>query len=284
MKYYEKEEVIPFSGGKPFSAWIGNLGKYNEGELRGTWVQFPTDRETIDVVMKNIGIGEKDVFGQPYEEIFIGDYDCYVNGMSKYLGEYESLDELNNLAHLIYDMSDEEYIAFLAAIELGDNLSSVKDLINLTYSLDSYDFFPDIDSDKKLGGFWIEEYAPDLQEYMEDLAMVNYFDFDAFGKDIRISEGGAFTKYGYIANWTGDLEEVYSGDIKDIPEKYLIFYEPKNYLESAEVLLEDDYGMIDGIINNDIKESIKKSLEKAEEKSEKQSAKTNEKAKEEVCL
>ena len=45
-----------------------NLGKYNEGELVGEWVKFPTTAEGIKEVFKRIGIGQKDDFGQPYEE------------------------------------------------------------------------------------------------------------------------------------------------------------------------------------------------------------------------
>ena len=53
---------------------------------------------TLKKVFERIGIGSKDDFGNPYEEWFISDYDCYVDGLYEMLGEYESLDELNYLA------------------------------------------------------------------------------------------------------------------------------------------------------------------------------------------
>ena len=62
----------------PFAAFITNLGKYNEGDLVGEWVKFPTTPEEMQKVFERIGIGQKDDFGQPYEEWFITDYDCYV--------------------------------------------------------------------------------------------------------------------------------------------------------------------------------------------------------------
>ena len=58
----------------PFAAFITNLGKYNEGELVGEWVKFPTTAEELKKVFDRIGIGQKDDFGQPYEEWFITDY------------------------------------------------------------------------------------------------------------------------------------------------------------------------------------------------------------------
>ena len=48
----------------------------------GEWVKFPTTAEELKEVFKRIGIGQKDDFGQPYEEWFITDYDCYVDGFT----------------------------------------------------------------------------------------------------------------------------------------------------------------------------------------------------------
>lgn len=52
----------------------------------------------MKAVFDRIGIGQKDAFGCPYEEWFITDYDCYVDGLYDKLGEYANLDELNYLA------------------------------------------------------------------------------------------------------------------------------------------------------------------------------------------
>ena len=65
----------------PFEAYITNLGKYNEGELVGEWVKFPTMSEDLQKVFERIGIGSKDDFGNPYEEWFISDYDVYGGGL-----------------------------------------------------------------------------------------------------------------------------------------------------------------------------------------------------------
>ena len=74
MPHYEYDKDYPFA------AFITNLGKYNEGDLVGEWVKFPTTPEEMQKVFERIGIGQKDDFGQPYEEWFITDYDCYVDG------------------------------------------------------------------------------------------------------------------------------------------------------------------------------------------------------------
>ena len=68
-----------------FEAFVTNLGKYNEGELVGEWVHFPTTEEEMKKVFERIGIGSKGEFGQVYEEWFITDYDCSIHGVSNLL-------------------------------------------------------------------------------------------------------------------------------------------------------------------------------------------------------
>lgn len=97
-----------------FEAFVTNLGKYNEGELVGEWVHFPTTEEEMKKVFERIGIGSKDEFGQVYEEWFITDYDCSIHGVSNLLGEYENLDKLNYLAARLDEMSRSELEHFVA--------------------------------------------------------------------------------------------------------------------------------------------------------------------------
>ena len=141
----------------PFAAFITNLGKYNEGALVGEWVKFPTTAEELKKVFERIGIGSKDDFRQTYEEWFITDYDCYVDGLYDLLGEYANLDELNYLASKLDDMSQDEYERFQAAMEIGDHTGSIQELINLTENLDCYDIYPDIHDHDDLGRYYIEE-------------------------------------------------------------------------------------------------------------------------------
>jgi len=151
----------------PFAAFITNLGKYNEGALVGEWVKFPTTAEELKKVFERIGIGAKDDFGQTYEEWFITDYDCYVDGLYDLLGEYANLDELNYLASKLDDMSQDEYERFQAAMEIGDQTGSIQELINLTENLDCYDIYPDIPEEE------ISEWAMDLAYDMDEFFRQN---------------------------------------------------------------------------------------------------------------
>lgn len=144
----------------PFAAFITNLGKYNEGALVGEWVKFPTTAEELKKVFERIGIGQKDDFGQTYEEWFITDYDCYVDGLYDLMGEYANLDELNYLASKLDDMSQDEYERFQAAMEVGDHTGSIQELINLTENLDCYDVYPDIHDHDDLGRITSRNWTP----------------------------------------------------------------------------------------------------------------------------
>ena len=210
--------VYEYNKDYPFAAFITNLGKYNEGALVGEWVKFPTTHEELQKVFERIGIGAKDDFGNPYEEWFITDYDCYVGNLYEKLGEYENLDELNYLASKLDDMTRDEYNHFLAAMEVSDHTGSIQELINLTENMDCYDVYPDIEDHDDLGRYYIEEMgAMEVPEYLQ-----NYIDYEAYGRDMALEEGGDFTEFGYVRD-TGDrFVEVYDGNRENIPEEYRV--------------------------------------------------------------
>lgn len=212
MPYYDHDKDYPFA------AFITNLGKYNEGELVGEWVKFPTTAEKLKEVFKRIGIGQKDDFGQPYEEWFITDYDCYVDGLYSKLGEYENLDELNYLASKLDEMSESEYAQFQAGMEMGDHCGSLQEIINLTENLDCYEVCPDIHDYDDLGRYYIEEL--DVMQVPEHLQ--NYIDYEAYGRDVAMDENGTFTDQGYVRDTGDSFHEYYDGERGSIPDEYRV--------------------------------------------------------------
>ena len=212
MPYYDHDKDYPFA------AFITNLGKYNEGELVGEWVKFPTTAEKLKEVFKRIGIGQKDDFGQPYEEWFITDYDCYVDGLYSKLGEYENLDELNYLASKLDEMSESEYAQFQAGMEMGDHCGSLQEIINLTENLDCYEVYPDIHDYDDLGRYYIEEL--DVMQVPEHLQ--NYIDYEAYGRDVALEENGTFTDQGYVRDTGDSFHEYYDGERGSIPDEYRV--------------------------------------------------------------
>ena len=190
-----------------FKAFITNLAKYNEGTLVGEWVDFPIDGKTLDRVMNRIGGGE----------YIITDYDIDVSGITEALGEHENLAELNYLAKRLEELDSWEIEVLESVLEWVSYCSS-SDLINLTYNLDNFQILPDIDDDEDLGRYYIEESGCYDLSNMGTLA--NYIDYEAFGRDVRLEEGGGFTSSGYIYDTENTFVDEYDG--KNIPEEYQI--------------------------------------------------------------
>lgn len=83
-----------------FEAYVTNAGKYADyGVEVGEPLKFPTTTEEVQALLKRIGVD-----GVRYQEIFIVSFDGDVLGLYDYLNEYENLDELNHLAHLLSDL------------------------------------------------------------------------------------------------------------------------------------------------------------------------------------
>ena len=166
-----------------------NLGKYNEGQLVYERVAFPTDTETVQAALKKIGID-----GIRYEEIFISDYDGPMPQLHKHLGEYESIDELNHLACLLSELSQDELAVFEAVMDSGEYTGSVKDLINLSQNLDSYSFYSDVHTEEDLGRMYLQE----LEAVPVPEHLIDYIDYEAYGRDARINEDGHLAPGGYV--------------------------------------------------------------------------------------
>ena len=201
----------------PFEAYVTNLGKYNEGRLVGENLKFPTTTEEVQALLKRIGID-----GVRYEEIFITDYEVNISGLYDCLGEYESIDELNYLASLISEMDQSDREKFEAVIDSGEYSGSVKELINLTQNLDCFEFYAGVEDDETLGRIYVEDMeAIDVPEHL-----LNYFDYEAYGRDIRLEEDGHFAPGGYVLNNGGQFIEHYHG-IEDIPDEHKVFAFPQ---------------------------------------------------------
>ena len=194
-----------------------NLGKYNEGQLAYERVAFPTDTETVQAALKKIGID-----GIRYEEFFIADYDGSMPQLHKHLGEYESINELNHLACLLSELSQDELAVFEAVMDSGEYTGSVKDLINLSQNLDSYSFYSDVHTEEDLGRMYLQE----LEAVPVPEHLIDYIDYEAYGRDVRINEGGHFAPGGYVMCNQGSFVEHYHG-IEDIPAGQRVFSMPK---------------------------------------------------------
>lgn len=128
--------------------FVTNLGKYNEGELIGEWLELPCDEDKIQQVFDRIGINEE------YEEYFITDYEstCGIK-----LSEYENIIELNKqmleLDKLIVNSNDEHK----AKAMISELSYDIPEVIDNWYN---YDF---------ASGWTAEDYEKDMVENCYDV-------------------------------------------------------------------------------------------------------------------
>lgn len=157
--------------------YLTNLGKYNEGELIGEWVELPVSQEELQKVFECIGINEE------YEEYFITDYECDFYEV----GEYENLDTLNEIAERIEELDEEESKVVKALMsELGYTLDEAIDKVNSG----DYSIYSDCNDMTDVAYAVVEEC-----DYLRNVpgTVARYFDYEAFGRDLGIEGTFIFT-------------------------------------------------------------------------------------------
>ena len=179
--YYYEDAAI--------SAWIANLGKYNEGELVGQWISFPISEEDLDEVLKEIQIGSCDAVGCPYEEFAFFDYNINIPGLSwETFGEYAQIETLNEAAEAWDNLKEYERDTVAAILEAGQE-SSVQDAID---NIDNYYLLTNVNDEYDLGYYYIEEVGGrEIPEWLS-----SYIDYEAYGRDCAYD--GNFTSYGFL--------------------------------------------------------------------------------------
>ena len=198
-----------------FSVYIANLGKYNAGILAAAQLSFPATAEQVQSVLREIGVD-----GLRYGEGIILEYSTGVKGLAGRLGEFVPIDELNYLASRIAALTPEGREKFTAAVSHGEYGDSMQDLINLTYNLDCYEFLPDVRTEEDYGR-WLVDHRREFR--LPEKARL-YFDYESYGEDTCINEGGDFSELGYIYNNRTKFQQIYDG--QHVPEKYKVFRYP----------------------------------------------------------
>jgi antirestriction protein len=185
--------------------YVANLGKYNEGEIVGGWINLPVAHDEIKAFLKNqVGLNEQ------YEEYAL--HDCESNFS---LGEYENLYSLNVLAVVLEQMSETEKniaSAYCSANGLKDALSVANvclQVSDLSYvALDADDWGS---KEEKIGYTILEEINSDLKASLEQcsigasLTALDYFDFEKYGRDIAVSDG-YFASDEFFIFYTSDID------------------------------------------------------------------------------
>lgn len=194
-----------------FEVYLINKARHTVQNPVAEWVQLPTDAEKMKEVFARIGVD-----GIDPSEYEAAAYESPIDGLTDRFRPGESLDELNYLAALLAQRSQEEREKFAAAMIHGDHAASIADAINLTHNLDCYWLYPTVHNSEDYGHYVVDE----LDELELPEAAKKYFDYKAFGRDAVQEDGGTFTDYGYIYNNKNDFAVWYTDH--DIPKEHRI--------------------------------------------------------------
>ena len=172
--------------GERIAIYLTNLGRYNEGCLMGEWVKLPVDKDKLQEVLDRIGINEQ------YEEYFISDYETLFSNL--HISEYSSIADLNELAEKIDELADCDYEKLGAVLEC-ESCMTIAEILEIIDELDSFDLLTDVDSDEALGEYYAEVCC--IFHSIPD-SISRYFDFEAYGRDIRLETNMCYTSYGTV--------------------------------------------------------------------------------------
>ncbi len=146
--------------------WLGDLGAYNNGELRGEWLELPMDEEELRAKYnKYTDNGTQDHY--------IADWEVPDGVPHSAVGEYEDVFKLNDLAELLEGRSDREMKCIGYLVDDGETLS---DAIDKYKEVDFYE------------GMTLKKVAEQLVDdgHFGEIpdSISSYIDCEAIGRDL----------------------------------------------------------------------------------------------------
>lgn len=100
-----------------------------------------------------------------------------------------TLDLANELAENVEDVEEDLVLSFIES-----NGSDPKYLASAEF--DDCNLYPDISTDRELGEYLVEDMGVELSKE----TLQNYFDYEKYGRDVRLEEGGSFVDKGYFVS------------------------------------------------------------------------------------
>lgn len=170
-------------------AYIANLGKYNEGELVGGWIDLPTTDEEIETFLKDVV-----KLNDEYEEYALHDWE---SEYLEYPGEYVDIYELNERCDNIEELDEYDMQVFRAAQEVFD--VDIED-----FDADDYRLYEGCYTDEDLA-YEIIDGIGSIEDAVSNPE--NYIDEDAIRRDIEYDE-----EYSFRSEYEDEYGEDYDED------------------------------------------------------------------------
>lgn len=100
-----------------------------------------------------------------------------------------TLDLANSIAENVEDVDEDLVLSFIES-----DSSDPSYLANVNF--DDCKLYPNVATDRALGLYIVEDMSVELSKQ----TLQNYFDYEKYGRDIRLSQGGSFVDKGYFVS------------------------------------------------------------------------------------
>jgi hypothetical protein len=164
------------------NVYVANLGKYNECEGIGDWIQLPATEDEINELFVKIKLGkmvddeyvhgyEED--GRLYEEYAIHDSECDIDGVE--IGEYSSLTTLNELAEKLEGVNEEELNL------INESVGNLEESIDI-WRKGEFTVIQGVHNKEDLGQEYINEMYGNISELGRE-TLERYFNYEEYAND-----------------------------------------------------------------------------------------------------
>lgn len=192
-------------------ATIQSKERKGERWYKGAEIVLPADQNAIDDAMQRAQVSGAD---EEYDISLFKGWPDFLKDCLPLCGQ-KTIQEVNVLAWKVSRMDETQLETLEGAVKLRmeedcENPVSIRELINLSYNLDCYDYYHGITDDVQLGEVCLEGDMLDLLDGLPE-EVLELIDLRKAGQAMRRMDCGTFTGKGYIfRNHTG-FQEVYDG-------------------------------------------------------------------------
>ncbi len=152
--------------------FLTDLQAYNEGYLVGKWVEVPiSDEDWCHALSEVLNEGEAIAGSEDHEEWFITDYELPFD-----IGEYESIDSINETASIYEGLDDDDLIKLSYLInDMGYEAKEASEI------LDDVELYKDTTLEDLAYDMVDEGLFGEIPE-----SIINYIDYDKIARDLEM--------------------------------------------------------------------------------------------------
>ena len=179
--------------------YIANLGKYNEGELVGDWINLPFTDDEWTQLMDKIHICHDDkkyynACGCPYEEIAIHDFET---DFPYSFGEYEDINRINDAIYSFNEYAKNkdkstilEIMGAVKEYNSETNLCTLIDKVIEVINAGDFRMFTDVDDMSDIARIYISERDDVINNTIPQVFLQN-FNYSMYGEVLE-TEGNFY--------------------------------------------------------------------------------------------